>query len=215
MNLYEMICKDQDVASCYEQIGLAEQGNEEDAYHNREHVMRVAKRVDEVLSMLGCSMSFIENAKIAAILHDVGCLQGKNDHARYSYEYAQQYFIQYGILLEYHEEVLEAIRIHSNGFESSSTIAMALILSDKLDITKERVAPGGYMLEGMRQMQYIENITVQIQGSKFIVCFEVMPMFDQDELERFYFMKKVYRSIEAFASHMQLLPEIRFLRLET
>ncbi|MDU4951188.1 MULTISPECIES: hypothetical protein [Clostridium] len=43
------------------------------------------KIIEVLLDKLGCDENFIEEAKIAAILHDIGAIEGKNNH--YAYEF--------------------------------------------------------------------------------------------------------------------------------
>lgn len=78
-------------------------------------------------------------------------------------------------------------------------MTLALIISDKLDITNERLAKEGYKVPGMRQLQFINSIKVSFQDEFFIVNFITDEKFDLLELQDFYFMKKVLKSIEAFS----------------
>lgn len=60
------------------------------AYHNLEHVQNVAKLVGALLGKLEYDKNLIEEAKIAAILHDIGAIEGKNEHALRSYNFAKK-----------------------------------------------------------------------------------------------------------------------------
>ncbi len=83
--------------------------------------------------MLNYNEDLIYSTKIASILHDTGALQGKDGHAFRSYEFAKKYFEDNNINLKNQEQVLEAIKIHSDGFDTDNVIALCLILADKLD----------------------------------------------------------------------------------
>ena len=63
-------------------------------------------------------------------------------------------FVKQKICLPYQEEILSSIENHSNGFDSEELMTLALIISDKLDITTSRVAKAGYFVPGMRQFQF-------------------------------------------------------------
>lgn len=210
MNLYEIIKSDQSIVQRYQQIALAENSEIELAYHDLHHVERVAQRIEEVLLQLGYVKELIQEAKVAALLHDVGCLDGKKNHAWRSYEFAVQYFEEHGIEPKHKNDILEAIRIHSDGFDTSNTIAQVLIFSDKLDITKSRLALGGYSVLGIRQLQFIKEIQVHISKEHLKINFCTEVQFNKEELEEFYFMKKVYRAIGALADHFHLHSIIQF-----
>lgn len=166
--------------------------------------------MDVLLRKLEYDECFIEEAKIAAILHDIGAIEGKKNHSLRSYIFAKEYLKNNNIILENESLVLEAIRIHSDGFESDNMIALALILSDKLDIKYTRVAKEGYHVKGMKELQYIKDIVVNIQNHHLEIQFICDDKIDRDELEDFYFIIKVFKSIISFAQKTDLTPKVRF-----
>lgn len=178
------------------------------AYHDLTHVKNVARLVGVLLNKLGYESGFIEEAQIAAVLHDVGAVEGKKNHSLRSYEFAKRYFASHEMELQHEEMLLEAIRIHSDGFESENMMALTLILSDKLDITHTRLAKEGYHINGLKELQYMKNIAVDIQENKLQVRFESEDKMNREELEAFYFMEKVFKAIVAFARKVDLEPEV-------
>ena len=163
-----------------------------------------------MLKQLGYEDSFIEEAKIAAILHDTGAIEGKKNHANRSYNFAKKYISDNNIILENEDLVLEAIKIHSDGFDSDNIIALTLILSDKLDIKYTRVAKEGYNVKGMRELQYIKDILVEINNKNLKIQFICDEKINKSELEDFYFIKKVFKAIIAFSSKMKLNTQVLF-----
>lgn len=202
--IYENLIKDKEIIDIYNNIEEYERATNGFAYHNLNHILNVTNLVEQVLKSLDYSNVFITKAKIACLLHDVGALQGKDNHALRSYEFAKEYFKNNNIVFDDLHLVLEAIRIHSDGFETNNIIALALILADKLDIKKTRVAPGGLKLEGMRQMIYIEDIKIDIFNNFLKVNFITDKNIDIVELSNYYFIKKVFKAIEAFANKLNL-----------
>ena len=85
---------------------------------------------------------------------------------------------------------------------------MTLILADKLDIKYTRVAKECYNLVGMRQLQYIKDIVIDIEDERLIVRFICDDRMDKEELEEFYFTLKVLRAISAFARKVNLVPSV-------
>lgn len=198
--MYEQVKNDPEIIDIYKKITDFEKENNHWGHHNYNHVINVANIIEKVLTQLDYSKDIIEEAKVAAILHDAGVIKGKDGHAQRSFEFAKDYIERKNISLKYKEEVLEAIKTHSVGFDTDNIIALVLILADKLDITKKRVTEAGHQVVGMRQMGYINNIDIKIDDDKLLVRFEADPNIDINELLEYYFMKKVLKSTRAFAN---------------
>lgn len=200
-NLYELVVNDKEIIDIYNRIHTLEDSDEFGyAYHDFNHVLNVTNLVKQILEMLDYDDDFIYSARIAAILHDTGALQGKDGHALRSYEFAKDYFNRKNINFDNIEQVLEAIKIHSDGFETDNIIALALILADKLDIKYTRVAKAGEKIVGNRQFLNILDIEITIENNIFIVNFITTPEINVDELNNYYFTKKVFKAIEAFCN---------------
>lgn len=210
MNKFEKIENDKIIIEVYNKIAQFEDLDKGWAHHNLEHVKNVAKIVESLLSKLNYEESFIEEAKIAAILHDTGAIEGKNNHALRSYKFAKEYFESNNIILENEDLVLEAIKIHSDGFDNDNIIALTLILSDKLDIKYTRVAKEGYNVKGMKELQYIKDILVDIHNKDLEIKFICDDKINKNELEYFYFIIKVFKAIIAFSRKMNLNPKVYF-----
>ena len=208
MSKFEQIVNDEKIIQQYNKISEFEDLDKGWAHHNLEHVKNVARLVEVLLKKLNYDEDFIEEAKIAAILHDVGALEGKNNHALRSYEFAKKYFDENNILLKNIELVLDAIKSHSDGFNSDNIMTLTLIISDKLDIKHTRVAKEGYNVKGMRQLQYIKDILVDIDNKNLEIKFVCDDKININELEEFYFMIKVFRAIKTFSEKMNLTPKI-------
>ncbi|MBP3707734.1 MAG: HD domain-containing protein [Clostridia bacterium] len=203
------IYSDESIRLIYDEI----KNIEEDtlwAHHDITHVNNVVSVTEKVLIDMNCDQELIENAKIAAYMHDVGALQGKSNHAYRSYEFAKRYFEENSIDLKYKTEVLEAIKNHSEGFDTDNIIQSALIFADKIDIKSSRPTRAGLMVEGMRQMQYIDDINVKIDSSTISVNFICNRNINKQELEQYYFMKKVGNSIKSFARKFNLKYNVCF-----
>ncbi len=208
MSRFEKVVNDEIIIKTYNKISEFEDLNKGWAYHNIEHVMNVANTIDVLLSKLDYNKNFIEEAKIAAILHDVGAIEGKKGHALRSYKFAEKYFVDKSILLENKDLVLDAIKTHSDGFDSDNIIALSLILSDKLDIKYTRVAKEGYNIRGMKELQYIRDIVIDIDNKELIIRFICDLKINKQDLEEFYFTKKVFDAISSFARKMNLKPSV-------
>ena len=169
------------------------------ACHSMSHVLNVVNTIEEVLKELNYDNDYIEEAKIAALLHDLGCYIGKENHTQRSYEMAKEFFKINNIKLKYEDEVLSSIRNHSDGFDSNSMMTLALVFADKIDIKNNRVANAGRSILGVRQFLNIDDIIVDIINDKLIVKFIMNENINRKELEEYYFIPKVFKSIDIFA----------------
>ncbi|MBQ9023869.1 MAG: HD domain-containing protein [Bacilli bacterium] len=203
-DIYINLLKDREIKKIYDDIGCLEDTKKGWAYHNFNHIMNVTNLVENILSLLKYDKEFISKSKIACLFHDVGALQGKENHAYRSYEFAKRYFENNHIDFEGIEDVLEAIRIHSDGFDSNNVIALSLIFADKLDIKKTRVTKEGKKVIGNRQYVHIEDILINIENNCLVVNFITDNNLDLKEVNEYYFTKKVFKAIESFSNKMNL-----------
>lgn len=104
--------------------------------------------------------------------------------------------------------MLDAIKNHSDGFESNNIIQLSLILADKLDIKNTRPTKSGLNIPGNRQYKNIEDIHVEIEDRTLKIKFISNSDLDKEELDNFYFMKKVSNSIKSFAKKFDSKHEV-------
>ena len=210
MDRYKQISEDPILLSAYQAVAEFEEQDNGWAHHDYQHVTNVAQMVGSLLKTMGCEESFIEEAKIAALLHDVGAAQGKEGHAQRSAAFAESYFEKKKLPLVYKKEILEAIRLHSDGFDTENLMALVLIFSDKLDIKYTRVARAGREILGMRQLCFINDIQLVLHSFHLSIHFLCDEQLDRRELEDFYFTKKVFQAIDSFSEKLNLTPTVYF-----
>ena len=206
--MFEKMLNDEYIIKMYDEVTKVCEINEWVAHHNLIHVKNVIFTVETVLKKLGYDDEFIEEAKIAALLHDIGCVEGKTDHANVSYKIAKKYFEENNIKLKYHDLVLDAIKDHRNGFDSENMMTLSIIFADKLDIKYDRLAKPGHEEEGVRQLKHIRDIKLDISEKYLAVNFITDEFVNQEELEGYYFLPKVFKSIRSFAKKINLEPII-------
>lgn len=206
--LYKRILNDKNIIELYDKIheSEVEQGNY--AHHDYRHAIRVAGYCEKILRSLGYGEDIVCSAKVAAILHDTGALQGKQNHAQRSYEFAKKYFKENNIKLNNESMILEAIKNHSDGFDTDNIIQLVLVLADKLDLTKARVSDAGKLVEGIRQYGYVEDIQFEISNGIFNINFICDDKINLEELNNYYFTKKIFKAIQAFSVKYSLQPQV-------
>lgn len=198
--MYEKILNDNTIINFYNDISDYEDKCKGWAHHDFKHVTNVASMVESILKQLGYDKAYINEAKIAALLHDIGCVQGKDNHQERSAIMTKKYLKENNICLKYEDEVISAIKNHSAGFDEENIMTLCLIFCDKLDIKKSRVAKEGYNVIGMRQLQYIDDINIAIDDEYVEVNFLAKDKMDIKELNNFYFIDKVFKAINSFSN---------------
>lgn len=202
--IYNDLYSNDEIINRYKEIEIFEEKNKGWAYHNFEHIKNVTSIVEQILSELDFNEETIYKAKIASILHDTGAVEGKENHAYRSFEFAKNYFKKNNINFDDIDLVLEAIKIHNDGFDTTNILALALILADKLDIKKSRISEEGKKIIGNRQYSHIEDIVLNINNQMLKINFVTDGNINLNEVNEYYFTKKVFKAIESFANKIDL-----------
>ena len=197
--MVERILNDICINDYYRMIIDFENEHKAPAYHGRNHAVNVCNLVEKILKLTPTDKNLIEDAMVAALLHDLGCYLGKDNHEVRSHDIAKSYLESNNIPIHNKELLLEAIKKHRNNFSTKNAIIRALILADKLDITCDRVTNCGKNIPGMRQLQYIKKIELDLEKNIFKVRFIADKEMNINELLNFYFFKKVISSIESYS----------------
>lgn len=208
IDYFEKILNDKSIVNLYKKIHEYEDAQGGQAYHDFNHVLNVSSYCEKILKSLKFDDDFICEAKIAALLHDVGALQGKENHAQRSFEYAKKYFDDNDIRLKDRDLVLNAIKNHGEGFDTDNVIQLVLILADKIDIRESRISEAGRQVEGVRQCRFIDDISFEISDGCFQINFVCNEKIDLEELNNYYFTKKVFKAIRAFSKKFALTPKV-------
>ena len=112
--------------------------------HGKYHVDFVIRTIEYILQALSYDKKIIELGKIAGLLHDIGNINGKKEHAKRSAKMCIKFLDKTNLTLADKEIIIHAIADHSNGDNISSAVGAALLIADKIDLSKDRVLPAGY-----------------------------------------------------------------------
>ena len=108
--------------------------------HSFAHTGLVASRAEYILSVLGYGKRELELVKIAALLHDIGNLVNRTEHAQSGAVMAFRILDNMNMPPEDIATVVAAIGNHDEGTGVPvSALAAALILADKSDVRRNRV----------------------------------------------------------------------------
>lgn len=201
--VYKNLIANSEIEKIYSMIEKREKEDLGYAYHNMNHINNVTSLASYILKSLNYDTNTLYKAKIACLLHDVGALDGKDNHAYRSYIYAKNLFENNNWNFEGKDDILDAIKNHSNSFDSTNFLTLVVMLADKLDIKQNRITDYGMKVIGNRQYGHIIDIIIQID-SMLAINFITDGNIILDEINEYYFTKKVFKAINAFCNKINL-----------
>ena len=202
--IYDVLVSNDDIIKIYKKIENREIEDGGWAFHNYEHVKNVTKIAEKILTKLNVAEETIYKCKIACLLHDIGCIKGKEGHAQRSFEYTKELFKEKKWIFDGSDDVLDAIKNHGSGFETNNIICLSIIIADKLDIKKTRITDEGKKIKGNRQYGHIDDIIINIENNTLTINFITDGNIDMKEVSEYYFTAKVFKAIEAFSNKLNL-----------
>ncbi len=209
--MLDYLVNNQIIIDLYNEVEVFENSDKNGyGYHNLRHAYNVAKMVTVILTYLNFSEKEIEDFQLAAMLHDIGAYCGKEGHQLRSYEMTKKMLSDKLFVAHNKDRVLNAILNHSDSFDNDDLGIVALIFADKIDMTKDRVAPAGRIVEGIREFLHLDSVSVDITDSSFNIYFESDGNCNMKELNNYYFIPKMFKAIEAIANRLNLKHNIYF-----
>lgn len=207
MSLFNELKNNQYIVDIYNNVDKKDEQNLI-ATHGWKHINKVISTVEKILTELECKQDTIENGKIAALLHDIGCIEGKDNHAFRSYEMSKVLLDNKEINDNDKNIILNAILKHSKPKENDTIVGKTLALADKIDFDKNRMCPLGLKVKHYNQMNNIENVEISI-NEILEIRFIVNERFDRIDLEKYYFVEKILDSIREFAQYISKKYQIK------
>lgn len=202
--VFNKLISDNKIIDIYNKIEEYEIETKGMAFHNYNHIKNVTNIAINLLKKLNYDDNTIDEIKIACLLHDVGALEGKEGHANRSYEYSKKLFKDNNWHFMNKDKILDAIKNHSNGFDSDNILTLIIVLADKLDIKSSRITEEGMKVIGNRQYGHIMDILIDIVDKKLQINFITDNNLDKNEFNEYYFTKKVFKAIESFSNKLNL-----------
>lgn len=109
--------------------------------HGHRHISIVSKRAGDILEKLGYPERTVELTRIAGYLHDIGNCVNRVDHAHSGAILAFDILKDMGMPVDERTEIMMAIGNHDEKTGTAvSDISAAIILADKSDVHRDRVA---------------------------------------------------------------------------
>ena len=132
--------------------------------HGLNHVKNVCKIMDKLCSTLDINGEEKEALLIASALHDIGQVDGREDHGKKAREFLIQNFESELKNNEYYNDLLNAIEYHDNPCNIEFPLFTLLVqFSDKMDFSKDRLEDNYrdrfryYCYENIDNVEFIYN----------------------------------------------------------
>lgn len=133
--------------------------------HGYRHLDIVSQRAAEILRVLGYDENRVRLAEIAGYLHDIGNSVNRVDHAHTGAILANSILKDMGMSVEERTEIMMAIGNHDERSGTAvSDISAALILADKSDAHRSRVAK-----TNMSLFDQHDNVNYAVTDAKLII----------------------------------------------
>ena len=175
---YDLLNNDKELNNIIDSINKVNEDNLL-ACHGRYHTTFVIKTIEKLLTKLNFGEDIIELGKIAGLLHDIGTIEGKKGHAHRSSEMCIHFLNKTRLSQESKDIIIHAIEDHSNGNEINSPVGAALLLADKIDISKDRVLELGKQDRWHNNLLNIEETILTVEDKNIIINYVVNDKFSK------------------------------------
>jgi len=168
--------------------------------HGTRHSNAVANKMGKFLTECGCDDKTIDLGRVAGLLHDLGAIHGKENHAQTGADIAREYLLNIGVDNFDTDIIANAIANHSSGKVMDHIVTAGLVLCDKCDWTRDRFHEKS-TTEGDWVLQVIEHITdttVTVTSDKLVITYTVGDKFLKEGLERIFEIKPVFPKVAKF-----------------
>jgi len=136
--------------------------------HGMAHMERVANNVYKLLNEYNCNYTICKLGYIAGLIHDIGMINGKKEHAEQGAKMAKTFLQELKLVNKNDAEVItNAIKNHGNGGDTLEPINFILAICDKADMCKERP------LGNLSPIKFIENYTLEIKDNTLMIKYKM------------------------------------------
>ena len=132
--------------------------------HGLKHVKNVCKIMDKLCEILDISEEEKEALLIASAIHDIGQVDGREEHGRKAKEFLIKNFESELKNNKYYNEILNAIEYHDNPCSIEFPLFTLLVqFCDKMDFSKDRLEDNYrdrfryYCYENIDKVEFIYN----------------------------------------------------------
>ncbi len=206
---YIDIMKSDFFVSTYEKI--EEMKKDYPVNHGFVHIDHVVKNAMELANTFHLTDDEKANLYIACALHDVGYLNGRENHAATGAEIAEEYLRQNDFLQRDIDIICDAIARHG-GKELSdyqSKISLCLVLADKLDFVSTRY---NELDPAVKNFLAVDSVKLDV-GDSAVIKIYLKDDIDIAEFESAYTNRKLKKVMEKLAEVLYKPCDIQYIRI--
>ena len=150
--------------------------------HGKYHALFVADTTEYLLKSLSYDARTIEIGKVAGLLHDIGCIVGRWNHASMSAAIVSVWLEASQVLLpEEKNIIIQAIKDHSEGKDLSSAVGAAVLFADKIDVSKKRNLSPEPNHPRYKELSTIDDVEVNISDKIITINYVTNELFSIDK----------------------------------
>lgn len=168
--------------------------NDEPFHHGLKHIKTVCQTMETLCSIFNIEGDEKDALLIAAVLHDLGQVEGVEGHPKRSRVLVEENLSEELKENKYYNEILTAIESHSEINDYDSFFTLMLQAADKFDFSKERLIDNYQEKYDYVFTENIERVEIVNDGTYFGLNF-VMNEID-NFVEQFYKYKFFYTNIK-------------------
>ena len=179
------------------------------ACHGRYHAEFVVNKIEYILKSLSYDSRTVELGKVAALLHDIGMITGRWEHAKKSAVLSAVIFDGSDHLLPDEKKVLvQAIDDHNKGENITSAIGAALLIADKVDCSEDRILPVEIMREADKPSLKIEKVDLCVSEKSITINFITTKDFPKEQFLMNY--KEPYNLVIKGTEYLGCICQLQF-----
>lgn len=175
--------------------------------HGLKHALNVVENIVKIGDVLNIDSETLSYLKIAAFLHDVGRIEGDENHYLNGKELVKKY-LNFKIDKEWLDKILSAIEKHheKENVDKLSLFNHIVLFADKMDFSCKRFNNNVRCFENN-----ILDINFEIIDNIFIVVIQFKDKVTYIDFERWIMYPKVIKRIDEFANKLDMKWEIKFV----
>ena len=212
MDLIEQMFADETIVSVYDEI---DSKNQTMSSHGMNHVKGALLIATEIGKLLHFSKREMLMLQVGEILHDIGQVDGRENHQHKSAVFAKNYLEEQGVFSKEEIEIIcSAIETHDD-FQThdrlDSNIAWVVNVADKLDFSKTRLDSTYLERFSYSNSEDIERLDFYLNDNVFKIVIRVIEnpqIISKESLFNRNLTCKAFTNFKAFCEHFGFVPEL-------
>lgn len=182
--------------------------------HGFIHIRNVLAHAKELAREFGLTNPQRKNLYIACVLHDIGYLGGRKDHAESGAILARECLSKCGLKQTDISVICSAIALHGGKDKAAflCPVARCLAIADKMDLTRDRYDQANPSYD----VSIFDNIyksNFKVTDGGLCLTLTVSPAFDEAAFLSTYFGQKLTAFLALAATTLNATPNLSFKKL--